>query len=140
MTIVLNGTTGITTPKLDAVDLELGSVNVVERGSNANGEYVRFADGTQICRMRITVTDQAIDSVYGSLFQGTRTWTFPAVFSTPVDLAAACGSFKWGSGAAWSGHAGTSSGSAVILRGGDTSSRPVGTATEISAIAIGRWY
>lgn len=27
---------------------------VVERGSNANGEYVRFADGTQICRRNAT--------------------------------------------------------------------------------------
>lgn len=25
---------------------------IIERGSNANGEYVRFADGTQICQMR----------------------------------------------------------------------------------------
>lgn len=29
--------------------LTLGGRNVVERGSNANGEYVRYADGTQIC-------------------------------------------------------------------------------------------
>jgi hypothetical protein len=30
----------------------LGSV--VERGSNANGEYVKFADGTQICTKKVT--------------------------------------------------------------------------------------
>lgn len=70
MTIVLNGTTGITTPKLDAVDLELGSVNVVERDSNANGEYVRFADGTQICRITEALSDAA----------GDVTLTFPAAF------------------------------------------------------------
>lgn len=42
---------------------------VVERGSNANGEYVRFADGTQICTQRV------------GTHQNTRTvWTFPASF------------------------------------------------------------
>lgn len=28
---------------------------IIERGSNANGEYVRFADGTQICTVRIAI-------------------------------------------------------------------------------------
>lgn len=41
---------------------------VVERGSNANGEYVRFADGTQICVGPVPAA-------------GTnRTVTFPAAF------------------------------------------------------------
>lgn len=30
--------------------------SVIERGSNANGEYVRFADGTQICTRSLTLT------------------------------------------------------------------------------------
>jgi len=29
---------------------------VVERGSNANGEYVRFADGAQICTFNATLS------------------------------------------------------------------------------------
>ena len=45
MPVVINGTTGIVSPKVNTLDLELDSKNVVERGSNANGEYVRFADG-----------------------------------------------------------------------------------------------
>lgn len=46
---------------------------VVERGSNANGDYVRFADGTQICT--------ASTGGGSSLF----TWTFPAAFvAAPV--------------------------------------------------------
>ena len=75
MTVVINGTTGITTPKLDALDLELGSKNVVERGSNANGDYVRFADGTQICTSpRLPVNDAL------SLHVRKTNWTFPATF------------------------------------------------------------
>ncbi|MGI1294369.1 hypothetical protein ACIAEU_24470, partial [Enterobacter kobei] len=30
---------------------------VIEKGSNSNGEYVRFADGTQICRMVVSAAD-----------------------------------------------------------------------------------
>ena len=40
-----------------------------ERGSNANGEYVRFADGTQICTHGLTASASA-----------NTTWTFPAAF------------------------------------------------------------
>lgn len=43
---------------------------VVERGSNANGQYVRFADGTQICV-----------HVLASSAVGQQSWTYPAAFS-----------------------------------------------------------
>lgn len=43
---------------------------VFERGSNANGEYVRFADGTQICT-----------HVMSASSGGAATWTFPATFA-----------------------------------------------------------
>ena len=37
---------------------------VVERGSNANGEYVRFADGTQICWHLIVTYSSARNGCY----------------------------------------------------------------------------
>lgn len=43
---------------------------VIERGSNANGEYVRFADGTQICTNRFTTSGTSTD-----------VWTYPAAFA-----------------------------------------------------------
>ena len=46
---------------------------LIEQGSNANGSYTRFADGTQICQHEVTM-----NYVNGTLFIGT--WTFPAVF------------------------------------------------------------
>jgi len=58
---------------------------VIERGSNANGEYVRFADGTQIC----TFVDTAIEvtNASGSIYQSAAvSWTFPATFSTTTGL------------------------------------------------------
>ena len=36
--------------------------------TNANGTAIRFPDGTQICLLNISVTDQAIDSSYSSGF------------------------------------------------------------------------
>lgn len=53
---------------------------VIERGSNANGEYVRFADGTQICTTNsisismATVTTADFDSTWAASFT-----TFPNV-------------------------------------------------------------
>lgn len=47
---------------------------IFESDSYANGEYVRYADGTQICTHRIT----------GSASSGV-TWTFPAIFSSFAD-------------------------------------------------------
>lgn len=43
---------------------------VIERGSNANGDYVRLADGTQICTRSMAASSGA-----------PATWTFPATFA-----------------------------------------------------------
>jgi hypothetical protein len=54
---------------------------IFERGSNVNGEYVRFADGTQICWGR--VLDIAVTESFGisGMFRsGLFSWTFPATF------------------------------------------------------------
>ena len=111
---------------------------VIERGSNANGEYVKFSDGTMICSILKTVTDQAINSTYGSLYTGTRTWTFPAVFvDSPVVTAS---SAKWGTGAAWAITDGVSSVESATLRFFDVVSRSTGTNFIYSASAIGRWF
>lgn len=44
------------------------------QGSNANGTYVRFSDGTQICTINAFTTSAA----------GELTWTYPAAFSYPA--------------------------------------------------------
>lgn len=49
---------------------------VPERGSNSNGHYTRFADGTQICGFRVAVSPTA-----NSVTQ--TTFTFPAAFASP---------------------------------------------------------
>lgn len=53
---------------------------VIERGANANGSYVRFADGTQICTLNRTVS-MAISAAHMGGFQSmTQPWVFPAQF------------------------------------------------------------
>lgn len=47
---------------------------IVERGSNANGEYVRFANGTQFCWGEALLPEQALSTNI------TAPWTFPAAF------------------------------------------------------------
>lgn len=53
---------------------------VVERGSNANGEYVRFADGTQICQIA-NVAMGSTQSPSVLYYSNEVTWTFPAAFA-----------------------------------------------------------
>ena len=53
---------------------------IIERGSNANGEYTRLADGTQECFV-------ALEVPYATSFDLSKTWTYPAAFAfsvTPV--------------------------------------------------------
>lgn len=55
---------------------------IIESGSNANGSYVKYADGTQICTNNyFAIPGRTISN--GSLFRTVDlTWTFPANFST----------------------------------------------------------
>lgn len=52
---------------------------VIERGSNANGDYTRFADGTQIC----TVTDFNLGSIKGA---GAGTFADPYRTDAPATI------------------------------------------------------
>lgn len=62
---------------------------IIEKGSNSNGEYVRFADGTQICRMVVSAAD-AINKnltaagMLGGYRSSQNSVPFPAVFSAPA--------------------------------------------------------
>lgn len=57
---------------------------IIERGSNSDGEFVRFADGTQIC-MHTTVLSTPLTARGNVFFSGTSIpfWDFPASFISP---------------------------------------------------------
>lgn len=60
---------------LNVTDL-IDNKSINSRGSNANGEWIRFSDGTQICTIRRDVASQNIP--VGS--KRVEIWTFPSAF------------------------------------------------------------
>lgn len=61
---------------------------IIERGSNGNGEYVRFADGTQICTRNRSYSLVIGDfTAYGNIWYYFGSWTFPAVFAVAPAIA-----------------------------------------------------
>ena len=122
---------------LDATGLKLGGSNIVESGSNANGDWIRYADGTQICWMKLEVTDQALNTALGGLFTGIRVVTYPVIFigGAPV---VTCTRFQWSTGGGW-GTVNNATTSSCTIRGYEVTSRASGTITYIYATAIGRW-
>ncbi len=113
---------------------------VIERGSNANGDYVRFADGMQICWGTLDLGYN-----YGSRMRGT--WTYPASFASVPTVPAP------GMTSAYSGTPGPNeigllqsiaqaSDTIVDLyrsAGGTTNFDPADTYT-VRAMAVGRWF
>jgi hypothetical protein len=71
---------------------------IIEYGSNSNGDYTRFADGTQICWVAKSAT-VAITTARGVLYTSAfdQSWTFPAAFSAAPRTV---GSLNTGSGGA----------------------------------------
>ena len=56
--------------------------NIVESGSNANGKYVKYSDGTMICYNEVIMDTKNSDYLYQY-----KEWTFPqAFYSSPLVL------------------------------------------------------
>ena len=59
---------------------------IMEAGSNANGQYVKYADGTMICTHAFSVTAEtgvanAFGTTAGTMYFKDTTWTYPAAFA-----------------------------------------------------------
>lgn len=63
---------------------------VIEQGSNANGRWVKFADGTMQC-IRDSLSVSNVNIAEGNIFRSSsKTWTYPATFNeAPVVSGAA---------------------------------------------------
>ncbi len=112
--------------------------SIIEKGSNANGQYVKYADGTLICWRTWTTTTLAIDGAYGDLFIGALSWAYPSAFVGELP-SVNCSYLKWGTSASWPALSALSL-TSTSIRVYDIQSRPAGTGTAISVTAIGRWY
>jgi hypothetical protein len=106
-----------------------------ESGSNSNGNFVRWADGTQTCTSPIITSVINITTASAGGFRGTMsTWTYPAAFSTAPSVSSWSRSNHILVGAlislsatgvapaAWSASSGTS------------------VSTAYQSRALGRWY
>lgn len=65
----------------EAIQANFTAIGVTEKGTNANGTYVKFSDGTMICRGRVSISSLAITSPWGALFLSPAlSITYPATF------------------------------------------------------------
>lgn len=55
---------------------------IIESGSNSNGNYIKYNDGTLICYMRKRITNITIDTAFGSMYVNNAdiVFTFPQQF------------------------------------------------------------
>ena len=87
--MTLNGTGGnVYTTLKKPTPAEIGAEPVPVFGSNANGYYIMFSDGTQICYGRKALNTLAITGAWGSWFISTPlSVTYPASFvGAPASL------------------------------------------------------
>ncbi|MBS3184557.1 phage tail protein [Pseudomonas sp. PCH44] len=85
--ILISGVWSLWSDKLSRTDI-VGTVSqsggvptgaIIERGTNANGEYIKLADGTLICSIT-TSPSLAVTNAYGSGSYGSTSWAFPLAF------------------------------------------------------------
>lgn len=109
---------------------------IIERGvgsPSSRGEYIRYADGTQICVIYSAGT-QDVNSATGNIFRSstTTTWTFPAAFSVaPVVTAAAESTVRW---------AAVSSPSTTSVDFRQFSAAASASNLDTRLVAVGRWF
>jgi len=114
---------------------QVGGDPIVESGSNADGEWTRWADGTQIVNAKITpvVTLSAV----GSIFYTPISATFPVTFVGTVRTLDLSGNHAGGQG--WGGKSSTvhtpTSGNFIYYSYVSAS----GAGTSLTYAVIGRW-
>lgn len=109
---------------------------IIEAGSNANGNYVRFADGTQICRGSVNVPSatQAVGSGFITTSSDRPVWTYPVAFVTGAPTVTCNVNVVGGVGATVPSFG--LSNCTIIL----TSFSSATGNFAISVLAIGRWF
>lgn len=109
---------------------------ILERGSNANGEYIKYADGTMICWSNSRPLGNLAATLGAIFYTGSQTWTFPQQF---VSAPAVAGHISSTVGYSWLGlGSGATSASNTTFSGFSATSTT--SAPTFSAVAIGRWF
>ena len=126
---------------------------IIERGSNANGEFIKYADGTMICSVRdltLPINSGSLDNIMETA------WVFPVSFidltnlSTSMSIRNNAANFvdftDWSSTQVrermTSSYANTTMSTTSVLIGQnfDRAVPSEATLTGVCASAIGRWF
>lgn len=108
--------------------------DIVGQGTNGNGTWIRFYDGTQLCwALRSSAgPTKTQGSIYNS---GNNSWTYPAAFSEEPSVLY---NVTRGAGNSWAGLGSAASGAASssfrVFRGASSTAT-----TTVGCLAIGRW-
>lgn len=109
---------------------------ILETATNANGTYIKYADGTMICTKSVSIASAAITTGTGSLFfYSAASQSFAATFSAVpvVHIGAyAGGALFW----ATNGNTSTTATSAFSVMSATSQT----VALTLSISAIGRWF
>ena len=109
---------------------------VIESGSNSDGEYIKYANGTQICTHYALASgdvNNAIGNVYNT---GSLEWTFPAEFVSPPAVSVTEATLV---GNCWGGL-GTGSTTSTSTTYNIFRATAVPTTPMAALIAIGSWF
>ena len=105
------------------------------KGSNANGEWIKFSDGTQICTLYAGVTPVSIGT---NVEQPIPTWTYPAAFAaTPVFTGQASGTNSGFFVVRSVNPTATTVGSLFLI---NLASATKPSPPNLNLMAIGRWF
>ena len=127
----------------DAIDdhvAESASKHITESGSNANGSYIKFDDGTMICR----VWNFTLDSTGWLVRQGdslSKIWTFPMQF-VDANINVSGSITNTGTAQAWcTSFVGLnpSANNVEVILAHITHTFTQGNSALVSVMAIGRW-
>lgn len=153
-TIALNGGTAVACRTITGVALPAGYIRTdadteavydgtywvlgreIERGSGANGEYTKFADGMMICTHRLTAAALAIATAYFGGFRSAaaNVWTYPAAFTAVPRVTAAIVN-----GTAFGAILGTISATTADWYPTAVTSQ-AGVDRTVDLLAVGRWF
>lgn len=126
----------------DGTEVPDGYIEISEMsGSNANGSWVKFADGTMICRQNINTGSVSISSSWGNLYiySNTDIHNFPQTFIDVPTISIDTGNIT-GSIGYWLADYGNRVVTNSYWKGWALVRPDSGTVnTTLNVIAIGRW-
>lgn len=84
--------------RVDFLNITIGGNPIVENGSNSNGNYIKYYDGTMICTKKISNVSNEITKAWGNLYESQATidlGSMPQTFTSVEYINANLTSDSW---------------------------------------------